>query len=229
MNEKTLIGYHGTTKECCANILLHKFDASKALEGHWLGTGIYFYENLYYAIEWGIIKFTNGNNDYEYYKEQCAVIKCILNYEEYNLLDLNDPLGYELYQAILDNIQERFPDKMAKIKNGNDIEIIRLLEELEYKTGEKYISMFDIIIADYPKDIYGKKIKKQYGNFLPCIQKQICVKNEKVIESYREIDVDAENGKLYFDTIIKNREVYENEKQSRIIAKTIRKNKKYSR
>ena len=153
----------------------------------------------------------------------------MLNCEEYEILDLNDPLGYSIYQEILKNIKKRFPNEVEKISKGKDIEIIRLLEELENKTGEDYISIFDIITADYPKDIYDKKTENIWGNFLPCIQKQICVKNSSAIEKYEEINIDDENGKTYFQLITKNREEYENEKQSRIIKKTVRKNKKYSR
>lgn len=229
MNKEILIGYHGTSRGNCEDIIKNGFKASKAKEGHWLGTGIYFYENIYYAIEWGIIRFLLGNNSYDNYKKQCSVIKGILNCEKYEILDLNDPLGYSVYQEILKNIQKRFPNEVEKISKGKDIEIIRLLEELESKTGEEYISIFDIITADYPKNIYDKKSENMWGNFLPCIQKQICVKNSSAIEKYEEINIDEENGETYFQLITKNREEYKNEKQSRIIKKTARKNKKYSR
>ena len=229
MDEETLIGYHGTSKCNCRDIIKNGFKASRAQEGHWLGTGVYFYENIYYAIEWGIIRFLFGNNNYNLYREKCSVIKGILNCKKYEVLDLNDPLGYEIYQEILKNIQERFPNTIEKINNGKDVEIIRLLEEVERKTGENYISMFDVITADYPKNIYNKKPENIWGNFLPCIQKQICVKNDNVIEKYEEVDIDKENGQTYFQVITKNREEYKNEKQSRIVKKTARENKKYSR
>ena len=229
MNKEILVGYHGTSRRNCKDIIKNGFKASKTKEGHWLGKGIYFYENIYYAIEWGIIRFLLGNNSYDNYKKQCSVIKGMLNCEEYEILDLNDPLGYSIYQEILKNIKKRFPNEVEKISKGKDIEIIRLLEELENKTGEDYISIFDIITADYPKDIYDKKTENIWGNFLPCIQKQICVKNSSAIEKYEEINIDDENGKTYFQLITKNREEYENEKQSRIIKKTVRKNKTYSR
>lgn len=229
MNKEILVGYHGTSRRNCKDIIKNGFEASKTKEGHWLGKGIYFYENIYYAIEWGIIRFLLGNNSYDNYKKQCSVIKGMLNCGEYEILDLNDPLGYSIYQEILKNIKKRFPNEVEKISKGKDIEIIRLLEELESKTGEDYISIFDIITADYPKDIYDKKTENIWGNFLPCIQKQICVKNSSAIEKYEEINIDDENGETYFQLITKNREEYENEKQSRIIKKTARKNKKYSR
>ena len=229
MNKEILVGYHGTSRKNCKDIIKNGFKASKTKEGHWLGKGIYFYENIYYAIEWGIIRFLLGNNSYDNYKKQCSVIKGMLNCGEYEILDLNDPLGYSIYQEILKNIKKRFPNEVEKISKGKDIEIIRLLEELESKTGEDYISVFDIITADYPKDIYDKKTENIWGNFLPCIQKQICVKNSSAIEKYEEINIDDENGETYFQLITKNREEYENEKQSRIIKKTARKNKKYSR
>ena len=86
--------------------------------------------------------------------------------------------------------------------------------------------MFDILIAEYPKDIYNKGNKNIKGNFLPCIQEQICVKNNDAISKIETINLEDKEVKSYFDIIKKNREVYKNEKQYRIIKKVNRKNKR---
>ena len=153
-----LIGYHGTNKENEEYILKKGFNQSPPGKGHWLGKGIYFFDNIYYAIEWGIIKL-NNKYKYEEYIKKWSILKVTLDIDNYEVLDLNDPIGYETYKRILKNIEERFPDRINDMKNDGDIEIIRLLEEIEEETGEKYISMFDILIADYSKNIYKKRKK----------------------------------------------------------------------
>lgn len=55
MNEEILLGYHATDIKNIESIINDGFVESKASKGHWLGRGIYFFENLYYAVEWEII------------------------------------------------------------------------------------------------------------------------------------------------------------------------------
>lgn len=231
MNGETFINcYHGTSRENEIKILKDGFKESKSNQGHWLGKGIYFYENIYYAIEWGIIYFLNDNKAvYDEYKEKCAIIEAKIDIDDFEVLDLNDPIGYKYYLEIEKNIKERFPEKIKNIENNGDIELIRLIEKIEEETKENYISMFDILIATYPKDIYKRGNKKIKGNFLPCIQKQICVKNRKVIKGIESFNLNQSEIKSYFCLIMENRRENENEKQCRIIKKTIRKNKEYSR
>lgn len=230
MNEESIIKcYHGTSKENEIGILQNGFEESKPKQSHWLGKGIYFYENIYYAIEWGIIWFLNNNMNYDEYIDKCAIIEAKINLEGFEILDLNDPIGYEYYMEIEKNIKERFPEKVKNIENNGDIELIKLLEEIEEETKENYISVFDILIAIYPKDIYKKGIQKIKGNFLPCVQKQICIKNPDAIMKIESLSLDQDIIKSYFCIIIKNRGKNENEEQCRIIKKTIGKNKKYSK
>lgn len=227
MNNETKIQcYHGTSKRNQESIKENGFEESKPQKGHWLGRGIYFYKNIYYAIEWNIINYIKKGDSYIDFTIKSAIIEATLNFEKFELLDLNDPIGYSYYLAIIENIKEKFPEKIKKIERNGDIEIIRFLEELEEKTGEQYISMFDVLIADYPKDIYNKGNKNIKGNFLPCIQKQICVKNKDVIEKLEMINLNNKEIRDYFNIIKKNREVYKNEKQHRIIRKISKENKR---
>lgn len=227
MDEETKIKcYHGTSKENQESIFIEGFRESKPKKGHWLGRGIYFYKNIYYAIEWNIINYIKKGDSYKDFTIKSAIIKATLNFEKFQVLDLNDPIGYNHYLEIIKIIKEKFPEKIKKIEKNGDIEIIRLLEELEEKTGKKYISMFDVLIADYPKDIYNKGNKNIKGNFLPCIQKQICVKNNNVIEKIEAVNLKNKEIKDYFDIIKMNREVYKNEKQYRIIKRVSTENKR---
>lgn len=229
MDEERIIGYHSTKKTSAKDILKDGFTASEAREGHWLGKGIYLYENIYYAVEWGIIFFIVSKDNFREYSQKCSILKVVLNYKNREWLDLNDPIGFRYYLEIVKNLEERFPEKIEKIKRDSDIEVIRLIEEIEEVTGERYISEFDFITADYPKDIYKKGNQKIEGNFLPCIQKQICIKNEEIIQDVKEVNLRSSKIKKYFNIISENRKEIKNEKQPKVIRKTSRKNQKYSR
>lgn len=197
--------YHATKKDNQELILNKGFKESEACKGYWLGKGVYFYKNIYYAVEWVIIKFIK-DNEYEVFLQNGTILKATINCKDYDLLDLNDPIGYKTYSEIIHYIKNKFPEKILKIERSGDIEIIRLIEEIEKLTGEKYISLFDILIANYPKDIYKKGNSKKNGDFLPCIQKQICVKNKDAIENIETMDLNDNVIKNYFDIIKKNRE-----------------------
>ena len=55
MEEEKVIGYHTTAIENVEDILKKGFHMSPSDRGHWLGRGIYFFSDLYFATEWGII------------------------------------------------------------------------------------------------------------------------------------------------------------------------------
>ena len=63
MNEKTLVGYHGTKIENVEQILKNGFKMSKSKENNleWLGDGVYFWEDDYYAVQWNIIDIERHN------------------------------------------------------------------------------------------------------------------------------------------------------------------------
>lgn len=230
MNEITkMIGYHGTDKSNEDSILKNGFEESKPQKGHWLGRGVYFYENIYYAIEWGIVCFNIAKDKFKDYIKKSSVIKAVIDYDKLEVLDLNDPIGYIYYNEIMQYIKENFPKRIAEIEQDGDIQIIRLLEEIEEETGELYISMFDVVVANYLKDIYKKGTEKIKGNFLPCIQKQICVKNNKAIKQIEKVDLTDSCIEEYYNIIKTNRRRMDNEKQYKIIKTTARKNKKYSK
>ena len=71
MNEKTLEGYHATTIKRSEIILKDGFKISKsnADTWEWLGDGVYFWEDDYYAVQWNVIDIEkNKTNLNEYAK-----------------------------------------------------------------------------------------------------------------------------------------------------------------
>lgn len=206
MESNTLTGYHATARKHVKSILYNGFYMSKPNKGHWLGKGVYFFENIYFAVEWGIIGvIKKETNDYSILSEKCAILSVKINTEKYEVIDLSEPQGYEIFKMLLEIIKERYGEERYNdiIKKG-DAYIIKVLEELERIQNEKYISKFDIVCADYPKNIIKKENIK--GNFTVCTQKQICVKNTKAIEKIKEHN-DSEEIKKLFMLNIKNRGV----------------------
>lgn len=206
MNEKILEGYHATAIKNIESIMNNGFIESKASKGHWLGRGIYFFENLYYAVEWeiiGVIKHNNVNN-YNEVKNNCGILMVDLDVENYKVIDFSEPQGYVIFERLLQIIKKYYSkEKYEDILNKGYAYMIKVLEELERQNNVKYISRYDIICAVYPKYITKQK-KNLPGNFISCVQKQICVKNEKTIKKISELK-HSDITKGIFNLIINNR------------------------
>lgn len=91
--------------------------------------------------------------------------------------------------------------------------IIKVLENLEKQNNTKYISRYDIICAVYPKHI-AKKRTHLPGDFIHCVQKQICIKNKEAIKNIYELEY-SDMTKGIFD--IKNTTKISDEKNKMTI------------
>lgn len=205
MNDNILVGYHATTTDNADLILTNGFIESQATEGHWLGRGVYFFDDLYYAIEWGIIGVIKQNiKRYKQLRDKCSILISDINIREYRVIDFSTPQGFAIFQHLLEEIKKNYPNEKYKaIEEKGYAYIIRVLEELEKAKGEEYISGFDVVCAVYPKKI-DKKQKNLPGNFISCVQKQICVKNVKTIENLRKMPY-SEITEGIFGLVIQNR------------------------
>ena len=102
MNEKIIVGYHATSKENIESILKNGFIESEASKGHWLGKGIYLFENLYYAIEWEILGVIKSDiNDYNIIKKTCGILVIDLDIENDKVIDFSEPQGYVIFEHLL--------------------------------------------------------------------------------------------------------------------------------
>lgn len=189
MNEQTIVGYHATSKENIELILKNGFIESKANKGHWLGKGIYLFENLYYAIEWEIIGVIKHEIDsYDEIEQKCGILIVDLDATNYNIIDFSEPQGYSIFEHLLNIIKNNYSkDKYEEILNKGYAYIIKILEQLEQQNNQKYISRFDVICAVYPKGIAKQKTTLK-SNFIFCVQKQICIKNKDAIKNISELE-----------------------------------------
>ena len=205
MNEKTMIGYHATQRKNIPLIIENGFKESKVNKGHWLGRGIYLFDNLYFAIEWEILGVQRHKiKKYKEIEKKCGILVVDIDVEKYNIIDFSEPQGFAIFEKLQNLIKKNYPERKAEeiIERGYAY-IINVLENLEKQNKDKYISNFDVICAVYPKYM-DKRKKHTTGDFITCVQKQICIKNAKVIKNIKELE-HSEMTKGYFDLIIKNR------------------------
>lgn len=198
--------YHGTKNSNINSILENGFNLSLSTNQrtHWLGKGIYFFEDLYYAVEWNFC-CKRKLMTYEELSKEYGIIVVRIDIENYNILDLNSGLGYDIYRTITNKIKPFCDEEdIVKLENDGDIKIIRIIEKIEEKTGISLISQFDIVSALYPKNIY-KKQNEHVGDFFVGIQRQICVKNEKAIIKKEKYENEQDKLKKIYNLIAMNR------------------------
>lgn len=205
MQELTV--YHATKYDNIDSILKNGFEPSKSTsyKTHWLGTGIYFYEDLYYATEWNYISINEHERSCESVRTKCGIIVAKIDIENFHLLDLNSGIGYDTYRQITTSIEKLCNTKeREELQSEGDIKIIRIIEKVEDRLGIKLFSAFDIVSAVYPKNIF-KKTTNHKGDFFVGLQKQICVKNEKAITEKKEYKFRENELESLYNLIVANR------------------------
>lgn len=208
MNIEKITAYHCTNKESAQSIIdTQKFFPSTKEKGHWLGGGVYFYIDIYFAIQWaiiGVLKKTTVDT-FEEIKNKSDILSADINFSNYNVLDLTVPEGYEIFLSFLEYIKEtKGNEEYEKAKNKGDIYIIKMLEIMEREENIETFSSFDIVYAEYNDTNVYKKVSEKKSDFLVCIEKQICVKNINAITNINKIEF-SDNEKISFDIIKKNR------------------------
>lgn len=206
MDVKTIVGYHATAKENVEKILKNGFIPSPPRKKHWLGKGVYYYSDFYYAVEWGIIGvMKREENSFKEFKKKCAILSSNIDCENFEVLDVSSPVGYTIFLQLLDLIKNNYTnEEYQEIKEDNNAETIRIIEKLEEKQGIKYLSNYDVVCAIYPKNIFKKKIKSS-SDFLVGVQKQICVKNTEAIKDIQNIHINNEGTEKIYELVKLNR------------------------
>lgn len=207
MSDKILTVYHTTAKKREKSILKNGFYKSKG-QNQWLGEGVYFYKDIYYAVQWGFLGVVKGQIiDINEFKDKCSILSLELNCEECNVLDLNTPDGYEIFLWFKDHIKSIFSEEEAKeILSKGDAYLIYTLEQLEKDHAIELISKYDIVIAEYDKDVYKKnRDNKLISDFNGCKERQVCVKNLDIIKNINVLDLDDCEIENLFNLVKKNR------------------------
>lgn len=218
MNEKTLIGYHGTSKEASESILKNGFKISKSKNKkyEWLGDGVYFWEDDYYAVQWNIINIEKDNKDKNIeVLEDYEIIKSKLKVNKLKLFELSSPEGSIIYKELKEKLSNRFVEEgyknyIEKLSKQSDKFWINLLED------NGFFKEFDIITATYKNE----KNKERYKDDIVLnVQKQICVKNINCIIT-SELYKDKERILDLFSKIIERRRLIKNEEDKETVEKS---------
>lgn len=206
MSDKVLNAFHTTSPLNAEKIIKDGFIPSKG-EEHWLGKGIYFYRDLYFAVQWGFIGVIKSDEikDLKEYSEKCSIISVNLDFDKYKSLDLNTPDGYEILLKTKEIIKKILPEHEYERKcERGDAYFINILGKLEKNQDLKLLSQFDIICAEYDFNIYKKK-RKLKSDFSSCKERQICVKNSQVISDIKKLDLDNDEVSNIFNLVKENR------------------------
>ena len=180
MSQKILTGYHGTTKEKSESILKQGFKISKSQEQkyEWLGDGIYFWDDIFYAVQWNIINMEKNYNDKnEKNLMNYAIIKSKIIVNKSKLFDISSPEGSIIYSKLKKKLEKKLIESgseklVEKLKKQSDKFWINILEDNDF------FKEFDVIMAEFKNK---KRNEKYKDDILLNVQKQICVKNQKCI------------------------------------------------
>lgn len=178
--------YHGTDEKAAKRIIKDGFICKENSE-HWLGNGIYFYNDKSLARWWT----TNPTNKFGIHIEKPAIIECTIKIEEERVLNLCTLDGYKNYVALFDDF---FKTTFYEHRPDNELDF-RKLRALFFN----YILILnkvDMIVAPFfmPDQPYLPKQKNPYFEKMHILftEVQICLKEDKqeYITEKRIIEVD---------------------------------------
>lgn len=194
MNEETLIGYHATKKKNEKNILKDGFKISNSNSfHHWLGNGIYFWKDTYYAVEWNIIDLEkNGILTQKNIFNQYTILEAIIKTEKDKVINLSSPKGTIMF--------ERFKENVINSANTEQKERLREINDdifwVNFMSQKGLFNKYNIIIANYNK-IIKKENNNKATDFIKYEQTQICVKSNDLIENVSIYNDKKEIKELY--------------------------------
>lgn len=210
MKEQIYIGYHGTTKERAEKIIEEKkFDKSNN-EDDWLGSGVYFYNNLDNAILYNIRKYKKKYRvfpKYEKLDKEYKILKSCIRCKDSEIIDFTkiDELYKFLWawKQIHEKIKNNKLYQKLDFKDGYVINW--LLNETDYFKGCKLLlNIFFLDLTSHKRinEIFRKKTR--IGGYY-FHQLYICVLDNSCIESIEYID---EKYEYKYDLIKNLIEIY---------------------
>jgi hypothetical protein len=178
--------YHGTSKTNAKNILNRGFNKSKG-DRHWLGDGIYFFEDEIHAYHWILEKYVKKNNNIHPYDLRKSVFKdykilrASIKIDKNRIFDLDKTNHYIIYVSAYRKVTSEIDEHGDPVPDG------ALINLLFNKMG--FNEDYDIVkyTFRFPKRLLcnGYIIDgKNKPKVIPP-QTQICVKNPNIIEDIR--------------------------------------------
>lgn len=186
VNNMELICYHGTIEKCGDKILKDNEYIWDENRNHWLGDGIYFYDDLYLARVWAKEQCKSGENP--------VVLENLIVCKDEKFLDLTKAEQKEKFR--LD-----FMDFIAQLKEdgyslGDEVTLDKKVNSMYYnyvKTNCNY----DVIKNTFCKNKtrysesneLTQKINMQYNAYsgYNFFETQICATNNSVVKNIKYV------------------------------------------
>lgn len=176
--------YHGTTLKNANSIVSEKNIKQSIGDRHWLGDGVYFYEELLYAVRWIRCKEKSD----ELFKKY-AIISAELNINEERVFSFFKYEHKLLFKEVIKICHRRLMEinQAVAVVDGTVLNI--MFKKMKY--GKEY----DAVRAMF---IHEDKEMEQYESRLYYVPEiQICVKNISVIKRLEKLEEIEEKCKKY--------------------------------
>lgn len=183
MNE---IGYHGTCSKYRYSIEKDGFDPdkSKHRDDHWLGQGVYFFDDYDKALWWASTIAARNENC------GAVIFKAIIDAPDDEVLDLNDYKQLDAFMTetlkTIEEIKRTCPGKMPIFEDSKFRAVF-----FDYYKKRNSIS---VIIGTFQKEFAGYTTKRSYAEKemqrkimnitgIKYSERQICVSKKECIKS----------------------------------------------
>jgi len=179
--------YHGTSIELSKKIIIeNRFKPSKG-DRHWLGDGVYFYEEEFYAYNWLIYEYKKKFGKKLYDKNKIN--------KDYNILSANFNISKERIFKLSEKAEHKILFDITMEETIKKSKYSKRFDQVTFPEGVilnimfkemRYNSNFDLIVAIFTrrKSNYGNAVLRL--NYIP--EKQLCVVNNNIIENIKEFD-----------------------------------------
>lgn len=177
MSIRKFLGYHGTSLTAAKRIIANGFEIREERDDHWLGQGIYFFnEDIEQAELWALRR---------YHGRKSAVIKADISIPRDKVLDLHTREGLNYLSGYLEFLEEEKGLKVRQSELDCTPKLACLVLSLIPKEEKWIIFKTFLVTSKYDKN-YGLKalgfthkgIKHGFSLNSP----QLCIKNTNVLE-----------------------------------------------
>ncbi len=181
--------YHGTEKKRGEKILSEQkmpVSISTDRKQHWLGDGVYFYRERFYAFRWIILMYKERNekdNEEEELLKKYSILEADIEYNTERIFNLDNPEHCMVFKETERKLKEKgtFSEKLKNMEYTDGVVINVMFKNMKY--GDNY----DAVEATFP--IYDFNIPSSTGSsrIKSLNEYQLCIKNSGIIKEIRDI------------------------------------------
>lgn len=175
--------YHGTERDVGSRIIASKTFKQSLGDEHWLGDGIYFYEEKIYAFRWIYIRY---NKKYPMCTPNMAniikkysILSADITIEQERIFDLTRYEHKEQFDRVHNRSLEKNKSGKINITDG------AVLNFMFHKM--KYNKKYDMIKAMFPHEDNDISSMKTRLSYIP--EMQYCVVNKRIISNIKDINI----------------------------------------